>query len=343
MTAENLSHVVAAGGPATAAASLSRADALMAAGAALFEAGGLLTATNPLAAVAVHLLTLVALGYRLVNRRRSGGDAAAASLMLIATAAAGPVGTLGSLAAIAVARRQANGDDPALLRDWYERISHSTSVDPVTRLCEQVAAGRALSLSEEPSASFWDMLESSRIEHQQTVLGLVARRFDPKFLPVLGRALTSPIGIIRVQAAAVAARVRHQVEERARQLIGEAAAGGFGSDRIVPLAAELDLYARSSLCDQLVRRKATALVDDLLRRHRPALERALWGPPGSGRRDVADDDRQELFERYLIRSGDFPALRRLRSRQRIAALGRRARVRPLPGPAIAAHGREAAR
>lgn len=309
---------------------VARADILLGVLVAAAEAVVLASAPGFAGAVAAHVLAVVALGLWLVRRLNGGGDGATASLMLIATAAAGPVGTIGSLVALGLAAGRGASVGSELLDDWYERISHSVAVDPVSRLCEQVSAGRALGLSSEPPASFWAVLDEGRIEQQQAVLGLIARRFDPKFLPLLARALASPVAIVRVQAAAVAARVRHGVEARAAELIGEANDDALRADRAVAVASELELYAQSGLCDQLVRAEAAARVDALLARHRVTIERELWRPDGRGLRgDPVLEGRRELLERYLVRAGEFASLRRLRSRRRVAGLGVGARIRPL--------------
>jgi len=154
----------------------------------------------------LHAATLAAMyaAARLLIRA-SGADTTDATIAIAATAALGPLGALVAAVSILVpSRRQA----PERLAEWYERIALATPNDPVTRLSEQIAAGRVQNLAAPAPPPLMQLMSHGTIGQRQAALGLIGRAFHPDYLPVLNAALRSPEPIIRVQAAAVAARLQ---------------------------------------------------------------------------------------------------------------------------------------
>lgn len=229
--------------------------------------------------VAILHFGVVGLAFRqLVTEPPSRGDVTARALIICATAAAGPIGVLaGWLFSRASAERPAAASP--LLDEWYRRIALSAEIDPVTELCDNVASGRTMNLASPVPQSFLSVMVSGPISDQQTALGLIARRFHPDYLPALTRALRSPEPVIRVQAAAVVARIRDELQERVR---GHLAAldGGARPANAAARLAELSKAAESGLLDETDRLRAEALLAG--EGSRDAIQRPMARPGATG-------------------------------------------------------------
>lgn len=269
----------------------------------------------PLALVLVGHLALIALGSgALALRRRSGGDLTAMLLMLIAVSASGPLGAVGSLLAIAWLMLPARPSP--LLEEWYERISLSTTIDPVTRLAERVAAGRVIAPLSAPPASFSGVIGTGGLEQRQRALGLIARKFHHGYLPTLQAALRSEEPVIRVQAAAVAAHVGPGLAAETVRLI-EAADHADRTDLAgaVGIASKLEALAASGLIDKPMEDRARAAVDRLI----GSID--VLAIPRAMVREREGREPLDTLERMLLARRHVPHLRVLRLMRRHAADG----------------------
>ena len=296
----------------------------------------------------VHAATVALLLLWWVDVRRKGRDAAIPTLALAGSLAAGPVGILlaGALGCLA---RSPRGDEPRLLAAWYARIANSISTDPVAQLCEHVAVGRAADLADEPPPSYLDAMQAGAPSDRQTALGIIARSFHPEYLPVLRAALDNAEPATRVQAAAVAARIRSDLKRLVERLIEECRDPPLDVGERLALASTLELCTRSGLVDALTARSAEAAIDAVvggigeseLSAWRAGAERGRWRSAGA----IPDDDltaaarplpsaewvdvplRVASYERGLVRLGRFAALRRIRALARPTATRPHARLR----------------
>ncbi len=197
--------------------------------------------------VGVHGFAVAVLARRVMTEARASRDTVRALMTAVLTAAAGPIGMVaGGIGAMLVPR---GGGTTPLMAAWYERIAQATRPDPVTVLCDSVAIGRGLDLSAPAPASFASVIHSGTLVEQQAALGLVARDYHPAYIGALKSALRSPEPVIRVQAAAVAARLRGGIAEALEAQVERARTV---SDPLVilPLVAEIDVAAASGLVDQ---------------------------------------------------------------------------------------------
>ena len=221
--------------------------------------------------LALHLLVVLALALWVAWRAHRRCELSGSFLLMLGTLAVGPLGAIGALAAMISAGR--GRLDQHLLEVWYERISQSSRMDPVSQHCDRVAVGRTMDLGCPAPPAFSQILKDGSLAEQQGVLGLIARRFHPDYLPALQVALKSDLPVIRVQAAAVAAHVRLELRERLHDLLREAGRKKLGEDGFHPRAAFL-LAARIKHClssglldekDRLAASKASeALYDQAL-------------------------------------------------------------------------------
>ncbi len=160
----------------------------------------------------LHVAVLaLPLGY-LVIRARQNRDLTVPFVLLIATAATGPIGAIGSAGlALTLWSRQPS---PSRLQQWYDYISGVTVRSRVAHLYDELVAGR---LPADPVAKvprFTPILQGDSLEDQQRVLGVVGRRYHADFRTILRRALRNRNGFIRAQAAAVASGL--SADERRR-------------------------------------------------------------------------------------------------------------------------------
>lgn len=317
-------------------AEVTRFDVVFALAAAMAE---LLVVAMPLItrlpieiALALHLIVISALGFALYRRRQAQADLTAPLLILIAASTAGPVGGVIGLMALAWLSRPAQPS--VLLEAWYNRIALSTSVDPETQLADRIASGRVIDTSAPPPLALVGIVRHGTLQERQAALGLVARFFHMNYLAALSDALRSDVPVIRVQAAAVAARIRPRLAEEVLRRLRLAA--DILRDGIPPRMREKSQFVRLQLIREIDQAIASQLLDKPVIDAASAMAARLAGSVDC--RTLALHDSQtfearaglEALEARLIAAGDFRLLRLLRRRRQLVSRGLGlARVRPL--------------
>ncbi len=288
--------------------------------------------TLPVALVGHLAVSALLIGrYMLLVRR--GRDGTASLLLAFVVLAAGPFGAIGGVLIGRLSRPEAA--DVARLAAWYERISLSTDLSETTRRSDRILTGRIANLKADVPRSFAGVLEHGNIRDQQTVLSLIARRFHPDYLAALKLALTSEEPVIRVQAAAVAAKIRVDLATRADAALAAAANPKLTSDAALRHLADAENYARSGLMEEPDKQRTLSAVETFLAAAADSFDRnpRLIESASAG----APLDRYET--RLLVdkRYGDFRRLRRARAwNARTGTAGLRLRIRIIPKRAKAA-------
>lgn len=261
-------------------------------------------------ALAIWLLAHAALTLAAValvwQHRAQITDTTPYALTTIAALISGPIGA--GIACLALIRHAGEATHPELLAAWYDRIALAGDVDPVTDLYNTVAMGRALQTSTVPPQVFDAVMTSGTLADRQTALGLIARQFQPSYAPALRHALVSPEPVIRVQAAAVAVKVRAELKKTLAVAMLRSTADLSPADA-ASLAVELQLMAKSGLLEDDDRDRATAatsrltstVVDGLTN---PATIDTPLSPAA-----------QSLIETELLALGRFQQFRDLRARK----------------------------
>jgi hypothetical protein len=233
-----------------AGADAGRAPLLMSVAATLAETLLLwLLATGKLPATAFvigHVVVLGALAVCIRQIAAAGRDITAPMILTIAVGATGPIGAVGGLLSQLWPRRQTS---PRLLNEWYRRIALSADVDQITRLCDDVTSGRHVGLTTPPPASFVAVLERGTLAERQAALGLMARHIHPAYLAALKSALQSSEPVIRVQAAAVATKIRPELRALVDKAVSDFAAGRVPVTKALALASDLDACVACGLLD----------------------------------------------------------------------------------------------
>jgi hypothetical protein len=275
----------------------------------------------PLAALG-HLAVAGFLVGRYILRVQRKRDGSASLLLAFAVLVAGPFGAIGGLLIGWLSRPE--GRDVERLSAWYERIALSTDLSATTRRSDRILTGRIANLQAAMPQSFSGVLEHGNVRDKQTVLGLIARRFHPDYLPALKIALVSDEPVIRVQAAAVAAKIRVNLGARADAALAAAADPTLPVDTALRHLAEAEKYVASGLMEEPDKQRAASIIDGLLASAASRIDRE----PAT-RRTAAAVLTLERYESRLLAEMRFTDFRRLR-RSRVWQTRSGLRFRPLP-------------
>jgi hypothetical protein len=239
-------------------------------------------------------------------RARMAPDLSPQALAVLATLIAGPLGAALAAAALAsLARERPNRD---LLEAWYDRISLAGELDPVTQLYNSVAMGRAVQTTTAMPQRFEVVMTEGSLSDRQAALGLIARKFEPSYAPALRLALVSPEPVIRVQAAAVAVKVRGELKSSIESALARAEAGHLAPAQQAELAYRIAAMAHSGLLEDTDHAQAREAVRHLLGSVTAAI---ATEPPDAGFDALAEEARTFL-ETELLRRGAFAAFRSVR-------------------------------
>jgi polysaccharide biosynthesis protein PelE len=267
------------------------------------------------AALQFHLVVSVITTAILFYNRPAGEDLTLSALMALVLAVAGPAGALASLASLAFAGHAGAG--PEVLSLWYDRLSNAADADLPTILTDRVMAGRVINTEAATPAQFEDVIATGTLEERQAALGLMARRFHPDFAPALEKALQSPEPVVRVQAAAVVARVRADLKTRIKTLVapGEVGVGLHAPGHAIARAAELSRLAHCSLVDradaEVCRNAAEAKLKEAISKRSNVLAASTR----------ANTEAARLIESHLLSSGRFEDFRIARRIHKLIARG----------------------
>ena len=274
------------------------------------------TAIPMVVSLAVHGATVCIIAVILFRQRPPDDDPTIAELMFLVIAVAGPAGALASLAALGLVDHAGAG--PVVLDAWYKQLAKASTADASTELTDRVVAGRVLRTDAPAPENFEDVIASGTLAERQAALGLIARHFHTDYAPALQAALRSAEPVVRVQAAAVVARVRVALKLRVKELL--AVGDDRSPQRDMAAAAELTSLAGCGFVDRADAEKCLAAAGEILRTSLQTSQDVLMAAAG------ATPDTAILAERYLMTSGRHNAFR-LSRRVHALVLGGKYRVR----------------
>lgn len=280
----------------------------------------------PAAVIAIHMAIVAGTWLILFSGRPASQDATIAAVLLLLVLVAGPVGATAAAAMLPFAAKRAERRE--ILQAWYRRLANAGGVEPATALHDRVVAGRVLRLDTHPPQKFLDVIARGSLSERQTALGLMARQFHPDFAPALQAALRSEEPVVRVQAAAVVARVRAGVKSQIAKLSSDHGPNKSAAPDRLARASSLLALANCALLEEsdarTARMAAERMFGELLASSRDAANAAFHAAPESA----------DAIERYLSDSGrlkEFRVARRIREiegqgRHRIRWLATRSTV-----------------
>lgn len=240
---------------------------------------------------------------------RSGIDLSPSILVLFSTLVLGAAGAL--LAGIAVLADRRTRISATILDAWYDRISLAGDVDHVTRLATAVSMGRAVMTDTATTSDFERIVVEGTTAERQTALGLIARQFAPAYAPALKSALVSPEPVIRVQAAAVAVKVKADLSSVLAVLAASSAP--FEPLKAAEAAAELQAMVATGLLDDDDRSRALDAAAVFTRAAVGDLDIEAFKSATPAARDVVESE--------LLRQRRFADFRALRARALASAPG----------------------
>ncbi|TNC74979.1 hypothetical protein [Rubellimicrobium roseum] len=185
--------------------------------------------------VAAHAAAVgLAGGLALRLRRPDRTDIAAALLMALL------LGPLGGVAL--VIGDLGRGGEPAPIARPAPRVAPPSRAELVHA---EILQGRRPRVGASVPRPFSQVFASGSLARQQEAIAAISLGYRPQMLPALRLALASEVPALRVQAAAVFAKLRGSFGERAKALRAAAVAGPLPPD----LAAEAEAVAASGFVD----------------------------------------------------------------------------------------------
>ena len=274
--------------------------------------------------LAAHIAVVASLALILFSGRSQGDDLTLSATILLIVLVAGPVGAAASFLTVPFVKKSQVRSP--ILRAWYKRLSLAGGVGPATVMHDRIAAGRVLRLDAAAPESFLNVIENGTLNERQTALGLMARKFHPDFAPALEAALRSSEPVVRVQAAAVVARVRSDLKIRIKALtVADDPENTAALDLLLARAGELYRLAgctRVEESDRASSRDGGRRILEAVMSSQRALLKVC---------NLTDQDAAAALESFLLGSG---RLKDFRVARRVKALGKREnyRIRLLDSP-----------
>ncbi len=155
--------------------------------------------------VIVHFI-IVSLIFLILLKPRED-DLTQLVLGLIVTMIAGPLGAFSFLVFLFF-KRFSKPSSQNLLDDWYYRLSSSVEQSHETQKFQHIHNGRAAGLGHLSVQNFEKVMSGKDLHDKQTLLGILALKYRPEYLPILKNALADKEPTIRVQAAAAYTKLR---------------------------------------------------------------------------------------------------------------------------------------
>jgi hypothetical protein len=253
-----------------------------------------------------HVTLIAAVLWWAWRRRAQDADFSGPALAGMAVLLAGPLGA--ALALWVVRWLETRQPDERLLAAWYDRIALAGDIDPITHLSNTVSMGRAVQTTADMPRVFATVMADGSLEDRQTALGLIARRFSPSYAPALRAALVSSEPVIRVQAAAVAVKVRGDLKATLHHTLARRNDPGLSLINGLELAAEIQTIVEAEMLEDVDRAAAVAVVIDLI----GSRVDALGGNPHDDDVAALSPEARNMLETALLDRGRFVAFRALR-------------------------------
>jgi hypothetical protein len=168
-----------------------------------------------LAAIAIHDVVTIALcAWASRSGKRWSVDPLALALLLL---------LLGPLGGIAVFIGDVCTTVLGPLAAWFPRMTPSRPPEPVPGPADtvyaQIRQGRRPEVAAKAVRCYGTMFSTGTLAEQQAAIAAISRGYKPVMYDALQMALASPVPVVRVQAAAVFAKLRGDFGARAKALL----------------------------------------------------------------------------------------------------------------------------
>lgn len=166
----------------------------------------------------------------------------------------------GPLAVISLLRHGPPTRDP--MRDSSNIVASTACASQADRIDAQIVADRRPRCAPENGVSLMDRITSCDLEEQQAAVAMLSTIYRNELHPVLMAGLQSPTPVIRVQSAAVFAKLRERFGAEARKLLAFDLTDDPALEPSVLAAACRDL-ARSPFADDRIATSLCCKADAL--------------------------------------------------------------------------------
>jgi hypothetical protein len=200
---------------------------------------------------------------------------------LLAISLAAIAGPAGLIAGVAVYLLAHAGEPSALSSRWISWAANDFEFDAGAKLAERIESGRALRLSHPQCGTVPQIMGVGSFAEKQWLLGIVAQKYHDDFKPTLDAALRDSDPGLRVQAAAIRARLNDRAKAELGALLEIAAGGSTDPDTAAASVSRMIACLHSDLLDaseaKRLRAAAASYCEARLRenRHSAALESSL--------------------------------------------------------------------
>jgi polysaccharide biosynthesis protein PelE len=218
---------------------------------------------TPVALVA-HCVVVAAIA--LATRRPRAEDIRLPMLVTCSTAALGPIGAVGSLLTLVLARHYVRRALP--FEEWYRSLFPDTQETGNRKVVDRIAASEGREA--ETVTAFFDLLSFGSLQQKQDLIALVSSQFRPAFGPVLKRALQDDHSAIRVQAATAMSKLENTILQRTMELTRQVRANPGDTEALRALAQH---YDDCLFCGILDSRREEDLLAEALAVYRECLSR----------------------------------------------------------------------
>jgi hypothetical protein len=246
-------------------------------------------------ALLLHGAVVAVTGALIFLFKRERGDLTLGGIGLPALLLTGPIGGLGSLIMNWAVIRAPKADN--LLDAWYRRLSGHGPADAASDLHEKLSAGRAMRPGATEVRRFTTVMHNGSLKEQQSLLGLIGLNYYPEYRSALEIGLVSPETSVRVQAAAVFAKLRERNKLALKECLAVAADEDLDSNRACETGSALRQAIESGFLDpaemRRARRAALAIGKAMLSAVSGASEidgLALWLCDAGNSRQAAERD-----------------------------------------------------
>lgn len=257
-----------------------------------------------------------------------GRDARLPSLLVAATAVAGPFGAAGTMLTMALG--EIFSRSAMTFEEWYESLFPTEETNEGRGILGLVKGINALADGQTNVLPLNDILSFGSFAQKQAAVTLITKYYKPSFAPVLKKALADESNAIRVQAATAMAKIEAEFLSKMMALSREAEKRPDDPAALGALAAHYDDYAFSGVLDPKREVETRGLAVETYRKLLALTPSDANARSAVGRllvRQRLFEEAAEWYARYPV--NEWPAAARLWHMESLFALGRYGKLRTL--------------
>lgn len=197
----------------------------------------------------LHLIVLLFLLLLVRFIFQRGEDLNYPLLLLVAVFGTGPFGAAGFLVFAALRPIYSYFSTPASV--WFEGLFPEHQQSQFSTIYQRITSGWDDYSQLSEISSFQDLFNYGTLSQKQTVLDAIVKDFDPIYAPILKRALDDPHNTVRIQAAAIVAKIDLDFDEQLKKNMRAYSETPDDPDVILKLAQHYDSFTSSGIMDAM--------------------------------------------------------------------------------------------